>query len=117
MNVFFNHQLPNYKVHAAFYTLLELNSSKISNSDQLIQNKVTILEHLSKPTIQTETVIDEVLEELNSTDKDIKMLTYRIMVEKFNGKYDNLSSTQKSILKEYINSIDNIKCYLFINLT
>lgn len=107
LNIFFNHQLPNYKVHAAFYTLLELNSSESSNSDQLIQNKVTILEHLSKPTIQTETVIDEVLEELNSTDKDIKMLTYRIMVEKFNGKYDNLSSSQKSILKEYINSIDN----------
>ena len=36
LNVFFNHQLPNYKVHAAFYTLLELNSSKISNSDQLM---------------------------------------------------------------------------------
>lgn len=107
LNIFFNHQLPNYKVYAAFYTLLELNSSEASNSDQLIQNKVTILEHLSKPTIHTETVIDEVLEELNSTDKDIKMLTYRIMVEKFNGKYDNLSSSQKSILKEYINSIDN----------
>ena len=27
LNKFFNHKLPNYKIHAAFYTLLEINHS------------------------------------------------------------------------------------------
>ena len=104
---FFNHSLPNYKPFAAFYTLLELNNSTISNPNQLIQNKITILEHLTIPSIKKNKVRDEVMEEVNKCDKDTKLLTYKILMEKFNGKYDNLATNQKLILKEYINSIDN----------
>jgi len=104
---FFNHKLPNYKPFAAFYTLLELNNSTISNPEQLIQNKITILEHLTVASIKESKVRDEVMEEVNKSDKDTKLLTYKILMEKFNGKYDNLAKKQKLILKEYINSIDN----------
>mgnify|MGYP003629775579 FL=1 len=104
---FFNHSLPNYKPFAAFYTLLELNNSPISNPNQLIQNKITILEHLTVPSIKKNKVIDEVMEEVNKCDKDTKLLTYKILMDKFNGKYDDLATNQKLILKEYINSIDN----------
>ena len=47
------------------------------------------------------------MEEVNKSDKDTKLLTYKILMEKFNGKYDELAPKQKIILKEYINSIDN----------
>ena len=104
---FFNHKLPNYKPFAAFYTLLELNNSTVSNPEQLIQNKITILEHLTVASIKESKVRDEVMEEVNKSDKDTKLLTYKILMEKFNGKYDNLAKKQKLILKEYINSIDN----------
>ena len=104
---FFNHKLPNYKPFAAFYTLLELNNSSITNPEQLIQNKITILEHLTVASIKESKVRDEVMEEVNKSDKDTKLLTYKILMEKFNGKYDNLAKKQKLILKEYINSIDN----------
>jgi len=104
---FFNHKLPNYKPFAAFYTLLELNNSTTSNPEQLIQNKITILEHLTVASIKESKVRDEVMEEVNKSDKDTKLLTYKILMEKFNGKYDDLASKQKLILKEYINSIDN----------
>ncbi len=104
---FFNHKLPNYKPFAAFYTLAELSFTKSPNPDQLIQNKVTILEHLTVASIKESKVRDEVMEEVNKSDKDVKLLTYKILMEKFNGKYDNLVSKQKQILKEYINSIDN----------
>jgi len=104
---FFNHNLPNYKAHAAFYTLLELDNSKNSNPNQLIQNKVTILEHLTAASIKESKVRDEVMEEVEKSDKDTKLLTYKILMEKFNEKYGDLANKQKLILKEYINAIDN----------
>ena len=39
------------------------------------------------------------MEEVNKSDKDTKFLTYKILMEKFNGKYDDLASKQKLILK------------------
>lgn len=104
---FFNHKLPNYKAHAAFYTLLELDNSKNTNPNQLIQNKVTILEHLTAASIKESKVRDEVMEEVEKSDKDTKLLTYKILMEKFNEKYGDLANKQKLILKEYINAIDN----------
>ena len=104
---FFNHKLPNYKPFAAFYTLIELNNSTTTSPDQLIQNKITILEHLTVASIKESKVRDEVMDEVNKSDKDTKLLTYKILMEKFNGKYDTLASKQKLILKEYVNSIDN----------
>lgn len=108
LNKFFNHKLPNYKVHAAFYTLLEITNSTTSiNPEQTITNKVTILEHLTAANIKEGKVRDEVLSELEGADKDVKFLTYKILMDKFNNKYDNLSINQKNILKEYITSVDN----------
>lgn len=104
---FFNHKLPSYKPFAAFYTLLELDNSSFPNPNQQIQNKITILEHLTVAPIKESKVRDEVMEEINKSDKDTKLLTYKILMEKFNGKYNDLADKQKSILKEYINSIDN----------
>jgi hypothetical protein len=107
LNLFFGHNLPNYKLHAAFSNLLEMETSTTKNPNQVIQNKITILEHLTTPTISTKKVEDEVIQEFNNADRDVKLLTYRIMVDKFNDKYGNFSTDQKEILKEYINSIDN----------
>jgi len=108
LNKFFNHKLPNYKVFAAFYTLLEISHSLSPiNPEQTINNKVTILEHLTAANIEKNNVRDEVLNELENSDKDVKLLTYKILMEKFNTKYDNLHLNQKLILREYINSVDN----------
>ena len=108
LNTFFNHKLPNYKVYAAFYTLLEISNSQITiNPEQTITNKVTILEHLTAAQIKKSTIQDEVLNEIENSDKDVKFLAYKILMEKFNDKYNDLSLNQKLILKEYINSVDN----------
>ena len=105
---FFNHKLPNYKINAAFYTLLEIaNSLNQINPEQIITNKVTILEHLTAASIKENKLRDEVMEEVNNSDKDVRFLTYKILMEKFNEKYDSLTSNQKIVLKEYINSVDN----------
>ena len=104
---FFGSKVTNYKELAALYTLIENSNTTLStNPKQLIANKVTLLEHLTKKEIADDTK-QSVLEEFSSYNKDIRTLTYRILLEKFNGKYDGLTDDQKQVLKEYINSVDS----------
>jgi len=108
LNKFFNHQLPNYKVFAAFYTLLEIsNSTQRINPEHTINNKVTILEHLTAAQIQENKVRDEIMDEFSNSDKDVRFIAYRMLLENFNTKYDSLNPNQKLILKEFITSVDN----------
>jgi hypothetical protein len=108
LNEFFNHKLPNYKVHAAFYTLLETsNSTSQINPEQIINNKVTILEHLTAAQIKSTKIKDEVMSEFEKSDKDVRFIAYKMLLESFNVKYDTLHTNQKTILKEYITSVDN----------
>ena len=107
LNKFFKHKLPHYKIQAAFYTLTEIQSQdKFSNPELEINNKITILEHLSTKNVVKESK-ETVIDEFKTYDKDLRTLTYRVLLNKFNDKYDNLLEGQKSILKELITSIDN----------
>ena len=107
-NEFFKHQVPNYKGYAAFYKLTEIyNSDKLSETDQIINNKVTILECLTERPVSQKRVKQDLVEEFAKYDKDLRVLTYKVMLEKFNGKYANLNKGQKEVLKEFMNSIDN----------
>jgi hypothetical protein len=105
---FFKTKLPNYKAQAALYTLLEIyNSDNLSNPDQIIANKISLLETLTNKQVDEKQVKDQLLEEFKSYDQDLRILTYRVLLEKFNGKYANLNENQKMVLKEFINSIDS----------
>ena len=108
LDEFFKTKLPNYKTQAAFYTLVEAqNSSDLINPDQIVSNKYTILEHLTLGPVSQEKVKDEVIQEFQTYDKDVRMLTYKILLEKFNGKYSDLYESQKEVLKEFITSVDS----------
>jgi hypothetical protein len=108
LNEFFNHKLPNYKVFAAFYTLVEIaNANQNADPEQAINNKVTILEHLTAAEVKVGKVRDEVMEELQNADKDVRLLAYKMVLENFNTKYGDLHPRQKEILKEFITSVDN----------
>jgi hypothetical protein len=105
---FFKHKLPHYKVQASFFNLVESNFHKNPkiNPKIKINHKLTILEHLSSsPTNKKET--SSLLTEYSGYDKDLRIIAYKVLLEKFNGKYDNLNDNQKIILRELINSIDN----------
>jgi hypothetical protein len=104
----FKTKLSKYKEFASLYTLLEIyNSQDITDPNQIIDNKVTLLEHLTAKDVNKEGVKDDILEEFKSYDKDLRILTYRVLLEKFNDKYSSLSNRQKYILKEFINSVDS----------
>ena len=108
LNEFFNHKLPNYKMFAAFYTLTEIaNAQHTIDPDQAINNKVTILEHLTAAKIAESKVRDEVMGEFEKADKDVRFLAYKMVLESFNTKYNDLHPRQKEILKEFITSVDN----------
>jgi hypothetical protein len=108
LDEFFKTKLPNYKTQAAFYTLTEAQqSSELISPDQIVFNKYTILEHLTLGPVDQEKVKDEVLQEFQTYDKDVRMLTYKILLEKFNGKYSDLYESQKEVLKEFITSVDS----------
>ena len=108
LDEFFATKLPSYKVHAALYTLLEIyNSENLSNPDQIINNKIAILESLTTRAVDKQKVEDDLMTEFQSYDKDLRILTYKVLLEKFNGKYASLNDNQKSVLKEFINSVDS----------
>jgi len=108
INEFFNHKLPNYKVFAAFYTLVEIaNTPQGIDPEQAINNKVTILEHLTAAKITEDSLRSEAMNEFEKADKGIRLLAYKTLLESFNTKYDDLHPRQKEILKEFITSVDN----------
>lgn len=105
---FFKTKLPNYKAYASLYTLIEVyNSENLSNPDQIISNKISLLEHLSSKLVEKQKVEDDLMTEFQSYDKDLRILTYKVMLEKFNGKYADLTDSQKLVLREFINSVDS----------
>lgn len=105
---FFGIQIRDYKPYAALYCLLEAqNASTLIDPQTLIDNKTTILEHLtSTPQVEKE-VKDTLIEDYAKYDKDLKLLTFKILLEKFNNKYKNLLPEQKNILREFITSVNS----------
>ena len=108
LDTFFGAKIKNYKELAALYTLIEgVNTDKATDTKQLVNNKITLLEHLTKQEVKEEVVKEDVLKEFQTYDKDLRILTYKVLLEKFNSKYEDLSKEQKQVLKEFINSVDS----------
>ena len=112
---FFKAKIENYKPFASMYIIFESQNSKTVDTKQLILNKITLLEHLSEKPLDNIKAPKSIVREFMKEDKEIRLLAYKILVEKFNDKYKNLSERQKDILKEYINNVSdtkNLKNYL-----
>lgn len=112
---FFKAKIDNYKPFASIYTIFESQNSKTLDTKQLLLNKINLLEHLTKELLDDSKAPKSLVEEFMKEDKEIRLLAHKILVEKFNNKYQNLSERQKSVLKEYITNISdtkNLKQYL-----
>lgn len=114
---FFKAKINNYSQYAAAYSLIEAhNTTEFIEPSDIVENKVTLLEHISRKSVDKEQVKDRVMEEYSGMDKGTRILAYRMLLEKFNDKYSELSPAQKTILKEYINNISNTtKLREFVN--
>jgi hypothetical protein len=114
---FFSIKVRDYKALAALYCLMEAhNCDSLVDPDILVENKVTVMEHLTSKNISEEDAKDALVEEFSKFDKDLRLLTYRVLLEKFNNKYADLLPEQKRILREFITSVSSqTKLRKFIN--
>lgn len=110
---FFKTSINNYKSMASIFTLIESTVSENPNPNTIINSKLNLLEHLTENKIAEET---QIYKDLSTMEKGERFLVYKVMIESFNNKYDNLDSAQKLILKEYINNIsDTVKLKKFVD--
>lgn len=105
---FFSIQVRDYKALASLYCLLEAqNNSTVVDPQVLVDNKTTLLEHLTASPQKEEDVKDTLIEEYSKYEKDLRLLTFKILLEKFNSNYKDLLPQQKKILKEFITSVNS----------
>jgi len=105
---FFSIKVSAYKPLAALYCLMEAqNTAGLVDLDVFVDNKTTILEHLTQSKTSEGQVKNALIEEYSKYDKDLRLLTYKILLEKFNDQYKDLLPEQKNILKEFIISANS----------
>ena len=101
VNQLFSSKVPNYKVFASVYKLFEgineMGADEKTESYFIIVENVTTVKHTKNKSYIPE----------EFKDKDLRILSYKTLLEKFNKKYTNLSDEQKYVLKEYISNISN----------
>ena len=99
---FMSSKVPNYKTYASIFTLFEYNKSL--SPDQKTESFFNIVEHVT--TEDKSIKLSETVKKLPD-DADLRILTYKTLLEKFNQKYTKLSGAQKNLLREYINNVSN----------
>ena len=117
INNFFKSKISNYKVMASIFNLLENNEASPLS---IVNSKVTLLEHITGKTLKNKPKKSIVMEDYIKYDKDTRLLTYKVLLEKFNEKYSGLGLNQKTLLKEYVNSVTNspdLKTYINKEIT
>jgi hypothetical protein len=99
---FFNSKINNYKVLAATYKLFEFTVA--DNPVESVNNRYALIEHITQKSVKKTTELNE-MSAFVQQDKDVRLLSYKILVDKFNEKYSGLNESQKSILRHYINTV------------
>jgi len=105
INDFFMARIPNYKVNASIFKVFDSNTD--GNPASEVDSRFTIVEHVTRKQISNKKEDKKLVEGYKKQEKDLRLLAYGILVEKFNKKYSSLSKSQKKLLKEYINNISN----------
>jgi len=98
---FLSSKVRNYSAYASIYKLFEYNN--ISPVEKT-ESHFNLVEHV---TTSNKTNIESSLSVALPKDNDLRIITYRTLLEKFNTKHSNLNYPQKSLLRAYINNVSN----------
>jgi hypothetical protein len=104
---FLTSPVTNYRVLASIHKLFEAKKSDISDIKDIFDSKLTLVEHISTSSPTLKQKEDRLVEDYKKQEKDLRLLTYKILLETFNKKYSNLNDVQKNLLREYINNVTN----------
>ena len=102
IDAFFQTKVQNYKLLASIYKIFEYK--ELDNPMEITKSRITILENITAKTsnrILNETVV------ISNESKEIRLLSQKLLVEKFNKKYADLNESQKTLLREYIGNVSN----------
>lgn len=105
---FLSARINNYKIFASVYKtfLAEVSNSDITNIQDIISSKFALIEHLTVPP-NKKLQENSIFSTFKKQPEDLRLLTYKVLIEKFNDKYSNLDINQKALLREYINNVSN----------
>lgn len=108
LDKFLSSKINNYRVMASIYKtfLAETSEKDFGDVNDLMNSRFTIMEHIMSAPVNRNDK-DVLLEEFKAQADDLRILSYRILVDKFNSKYSGLNDKQKVLLREYINNISN----------
>jgi hypothetical protein len=109
-------RIPSYKVYASVYKLFEAatrsdaDTSTFTQLNELMSARFVVVEHL-KGMLKEDQIIKETTytQVLKDQPEEIRHLSYKFLLERFNEKYSNFSNNQKMLLREYINHGTNIE--------
>ena len=104
---FFRARIPNYKVYASIYKTFLSETTPVFDPKEEVESTFSIIEHITRNKIKSRDADSKVISEFKKEDKDLRLLSYQLMVDNFNGKYKSLNSMQRNLLKEYVNNISN----------
>ena len=110
INNFFKAKITNYKVMVSIFNITE---NKDASPLSIVNTKVKLVEHITKTSESVKKKV--VIENYNKQDKSTRLLTQKILLEKFNEKYKGLGENQKTLLQEYVNAVSNspsLKTYI-----
>ena len=99
---FFQTKVQNYKLLASIYKLFEYKD--MENPLELTKSRITILENIT--TKSSNQLISETVH-ISKEPKEVRLLSQKLLVEKFNKKYSELNENQKVLLREYISNVSN----------
>lgn len=95
---FVSAKIHQYKPLASVYNLFEIDAAE--EPVENVKNRATLVEHITN----TKQVIEEDSIE-SQADKDIRLLSYKLLIERFNEKYNAFNENQKKLLREYITNV------------
>lgn len=94
----FEKKVLNYKMYATIQTLLNEWRKEDPNFSEIVEYEVKLNEWL--------TTEESLITEQHSEFRDVDNITFKLMNDKFNKKYQNLTESQEKLIKNYITSTD-----------
>lgn len=104
INDFFAARVSNYQVQASIYKLFEF--AEVDNPAEIVRSKTTLSEHICNKHVAEKPIVQEFY---RSQDKDVRLLSTKLLIDKFNSKYEVLSESQKKLLREFVNNVSETK--------
>ena len=105
---FFRSKIRNYKTYASIYKLFESTQNEVfCDPREMVESKNTIILGLCN---NNKTPSSNTIDEVNNYAKhneDLRLIGYKLLVDRFNEKYSELNEDQRMLLKNYINNISN----------